>query len=338
MSSVLSLQARNADLDRTEAVEEIFAEAAGKDFGAKVSIGGGNQADVHMPHFRRADALNFAVLNDAQELRLHLQRGLADFVEKHSTAVGVFEEAGASIRRASECAADVTEELAFEKRVNERGAIADGETLLSDRAHVVQGASDELLARAGGAGDENIRVVARDLFRQVKNFKHCRTSPDDAVELEILEETILEIAYVRSLREQLSEIVECFRQAREIQRLRKVIVGAAFDGVDGSIHGVVASDEDDVDARVVLENFFEKCEPVHGRHFEVCDDGAAAAEADLLKRLLRVSRADGGEAELCETVRGEIDEIGFVVKNADRKIFSSRTDDGFFFDCEHAAV
>jgi hypothetical protein len=61
---------------------------------------------------------------------------------------------------------------------------------------------------------------------------------------------------VRSLREQLGEIVESFRQAREIQRLCKVIVGAALDGVDGGIHGVVAGDEDDVDGRVVLENFF----------------------------------------------------------------------------------
>src|SRR5579864_1772310 len=221
----------------------------------------------------------------------------------------------------------------FEKRVNEGGAVADGETLLSDGAHMVQGACDKFLARAGGPGDENIRVVARDLFGQVKNFKHCRTSPDDAVELEILEETVLEVTYMRSLREQLGKIVECFRQAREIQRLRKVIVGAAFYGVDGGIHGVVASDEEYVDARIVLENLFEKRETIHCGHLEVCDDGAAAAEADLLKRRLRVSGADGGKAEFCETVRGEINEIGFVVQNADRKIFSSHADDGFFFDC-----
>jgi hypothetical protein len=141
-----------------------------------------------MPHFWRADALNFAILNHTQELGLHLQRSFAHFIEKHSTAVGVFEEAGASIRGAGECAPDVTKELAFKKRVNERRAVADGETLLADWAHVVQGTSDELLARTGGAGDENVRVVTRDLFCEVKNFKHCRTSPDDAVELEILEE------------------------------------------------------------------------------------------------------------------------------------------------------
>ncbi len=99
------------------------------------------------------------------------------------------------------------------------------------------------------------------------------------------------------------------------------------------IHGVVASNEDDVDARIVLENFFEKCQSLHGWHLEVCDDGAAAAEADLLKRRLRVDRANGGEAEFCETVCGEIDEIGFVIENADRKVFSSHTDDGFFFEC-----
>ena len=189
-----------------------------------------------------------------------------------------------------------------------------------------------------GPVTRTFRVVTRDLFCQVKNFKHCRTSPDDAVELEVLEETVLEIAYVGSLREQLSEIVESLRQAREIQRLGKVIVGAALDGVDGRVHGLVASYEDDVDARVVLENFFEKCEAIHSGHFEVRNDGAAAAETNFLQRIFRICGADGRKAELHEAVGGEIDEIDFVIDYADWEVFSSRADDWFFFDCEHAAV
>lgn len=46
------LQPGNADLDRAETVEEIFAEAAGEDFGTQVSIGGGNQTDVYKPDLR----------------------------------------------------------------------------------------------------------------------------------------------------------------------------------------------------------------------------------------------------------------------------------------------
>jgi hypothetical protein len=72
--------------------------------------------------------------------------------------------------------------------------------------------------------------------------------------------------------------------------------------------------------------------------FEVRNDGAAAAEADFLQRILRVRGADGREAKLGETFGGEIDEIGFVIDNEDGKVFSSHADDWFFFDCEHAAV
>jgi hypothetical protein len=66
------------NLDRAEAVEEIFAETSGKDFSAKITILRGNQADVHALYFRRADSLNLAVLNHAKQFCLHLQRGLTD--------------------------------------------------------------------------------------------------------------------------------------------------------------------------------------------------------------------------------------------------------------------
>ncbi len=115
-----------------------------------------------------------------------MQRGLTYFVEKHSAAIGIFEETRPSIRCASERTANVAKKLTFKKRVNKSGTVADGEALLSDRTHVMQSASDEFFARAGGAGDENVRIVTRDFLGQVKNFEHCRTSPDDAVELEVL--------------------------------------------------------------------------------------------------------------------------------------------------------
>jgi hypothetical protein len=53
---------------------------------------------------------------------------------------------------------------------------------------------------------------------------------------------------------------------------------------------------------------------------------------------LRVRGADDREAELREAIGGEFDEIGFVIENSDWKIFSSRADDWFFFECEHEAV
>ena len=43
---------RNANLNGTEAAEEILAETAGEDFGAQLAIGGGNKADIDLLDFR----------------------------------------------------------------------------------------------------------------------------------------------------------------------------------------------------------------------------------------------------------------------------------------------
>src|SRR6185437_6338402 len=66
-------EAGDLNFERTEAIEKIFAETAGEDFAAQVPIGGGNDAHVHFFHFGRTDALNFAILNQAQQLGLHLR-------------------------------------------------------------------------------------------------------------------------------------------------------------------------------------------------------------------------------------------------------------------------
>ena len=75
-----------------------------------------------------------------------MQRGLAYLVEKHCAAIGILEEPRTSIRCASERTANVAKKLTFKERVNKSGAVADGEALLADRAHVVQSASDEFFA------------------------------------------------------------------------------------------------------------------------------------------------------------------------------------------------
>ena len=55
-------------------------------------------------------------------------------------------------------------ELALEQRVDQRRAIAKRESLLPDWTQLVEGARDELLARARRARDQHVRIMSRDLF------------------------------------------------------------------------------------------------------------------------------------------------------------------------------
>ena len=186
MSSEALAERRDSNLDRIQAVKKVFAESAGQDFGAKIAVRGGDQVHVDLFYLGRTDALDFAVLNHAQELGLHGERGLADFVEKDGAAVGVFEQAGPRIGRSGERAADVAEELAFEQGIDQRRAVAHRQPLRADRADLVDRARDEFFPGPGLADDQNVRVVACDFAREIEYLEHGRAFADDAVKLKIL--------------------------------------------------------------------------------------------------------------------------------------------------------
>ena len=63
-----------------------------------------------------ADALELALLQDAQQRDLRLHRQLADLVEEDGPAVGELEAAEAPLRRAGERAFLVAEELRRDQR------------------------------------------------------------------------------------------------------------------------------------------------------------------------------------------------------------------------------
>ena len=71
----------------------------------------------------RADRLDLAVLEEAQQQRLHAQAHLADFVEEQRAAVGQLQLAGLVAVGAGEAALDVAEQLRLEQRLGEAGAV-----------------------------------------------------------------------------------------------------------------------------------------------------------------------------------------------------------------------
>ena len=112
-------QAGNANFDAAEPVEKVLAKTPGKNFHAEVAICRGNHSHVHFLHFGRADALDLSILNHAEQLGLHLQRRFTDFIEENSPVICVFEQTWVRLRCARERAANVSEELAFEKRIDQ---------------------------------------------------------------------------------------------------------------------------------------------------------------------------------------------------------------------------
>src|SRR5579862_1430637 len=74
------------NLEHVQPVVQILAKSSGFDGGEQVAVGGGNHAHVGAARGRVADALVFAFLNKAQQLWLHGERQVGDFVEKKRPA------------------------------------------------------------------------------------------------------------------------------------------------------------------------------------------------------------------------------------------------------------
>ena len=95
---------------------EIFAEGAVAISGFQVAIGGGDNTYVDCDVRIAAYWPNLLLLQDAQELGLHFERQLANFIEENRASVGSLKETGFRFYGAGEGAFFVAEEFAFHER------------------------------------------------------------------------------------------------------------------------------------------------------------------------------------------------------------------------------
>ena len=84
-------QRRDPHGDLADPVIQVLAELAGLDHRGGVLVGGADDAHVDRDAVASADALDDAVLQEAQQLRLQGQRHVADLVEEDRAAVGLLE-------------------------------------------------------------------------------------------------------------------------------------------------------------------------------------------------------------------------------------------------------
>jgi hypothetical protein len=194
MSSRRSRSGGNLDRDHVQAVEQIFLEPLFSDHLPQVAVGGGDDADVNLFGPLRAERLELALLQDTQQLRLQRRAHGADLVEEDGAAVSERELAFLGRRGARERAANVAEELRFEERFGNGGAIDPDQRHIALRAAIVNRARDQLLAGAGLAGDQHRALGLGNAFRALDDFLHHAAAADDAVVVELFVALAAQIA------------------------------------------------------------------------------------------------------------------------------------------------
>src|SRR6266478_7919751 len=186
-------QRRHVDGEDVEAVIEVVAETLLVDHRAEIAVRRRDQPHVHLDGLRPADALELLLLEHPQQLRLELERDLADLVEEQRATVRDLESSDLLRDRAGESAALVTEELALEETRWNGGAVDLHERARAPPAAVVDGACDELLTGARLPENEHGRVGRRDDLHLLQGVPQRGALADDLLERALGPDLALEI-------------------------------------------------------------------------------------------------------------------------------------------------
>ena len=120
---------------------------------------GTDDAHVHLDFPVAANAAEFAVIQETQQLRLQVERHLADFVEEDRTAFRHLDQTGfAAALRAGECAGDVTEQLALGEAFGQCRAIQRQERCIAATAGGMACLRHQFLPRARFTDDQQRRI------------------------------------------------------------------------------------------------------------------------------------------------------------------------------------
>ncbi len=168
---------RQGDGHDVEPVEEVLAEAALAHHRLEIAVGGGEHPHIDAEGLLAAHALDRALLERAQQLRLQLRRHVADLVEEEGAAVGQLELAELALLGVGEGAPLVTEELGFEQRPRNGRRRHRDERPPRAPAVMVDRARDQLLAGARLAAQQHGHVAGRDAPDRLVDLLHASGAP-----------------------------------------------------------------------------------------------------------------------------------------------------------------
>src|SRR5439155_1437307 len=157
------------------AVVDILAEPASAHLPFEGNIGGGDDPHVHWHRPLAAERLHLSFLQRPQQLRLSGEGKVDDLIEEKASALGKLELPRLSLMCPGERALLIAEELRLDQGVGNRAAVDGDKRLLATGAQLMDRPSDEFLASAGLALDEDRERGVGHLLDLLDNLSHSPT-------------------------------------------------------------------------------------------------------------------------------------------------------------------
>ena len=168
-----------------------------------------------------------------------------DFVEEQGAAVGEFKLAHAAGRRIGKRALFVAEQLAFDQRLGEGGAVQRYKRAVPPSAVVMQGLGDQFLAGAALTGDQHRCPAVGDLFDLAVNLLHWPTFADEVVKRISLSHLCTQLFDFAFELLRVERAVHDDPEFFDVERLREIVCRPQLHGIDRRFHGLRAGQHDD---------------------------------------------------------------------------------------------
>src|SRR4030095_3620207 len=238
---------RDVNRNHVEPIEEVFSELPVFHAHLERAVRRGDDPQVDLDVTSPAHPPEDPLLEDAEELRLAVERHLADLVEEQGAPVGQLHQALLRRLGVGERALLVAEQLALEQGLGDGRAVDFHEGRVPSRALVVEAPGDELLAGAALTVDQDRRRLApRELADQLAQATRALRVAD-----ELIDAVFLFLKAVEAL--DLSTGADLFQGTRDrqlelvemLERLLEIVSSAGLHRLDRALDLSEPGDDDD---------------------------------------------------------------------------------------------
>ena len=193
--------------------------------GFEIAVGGRDHARADADALVGADRLDFALLQRAQQLGLQIDGQVANFVEEQRALAGGFEQTLLGVLRAGKRALDVAEQLRFDQRGHQRGAIHRRKGLVLARPGKMDRARHQFLARPALAENQHRIGVLRHFLDQLVHPLHPRGHPDQPAKSRPAAQLLAQQAVFLVHLDGVHQAVQLGTQFLHVKRFRDVVGG-----------------------------------------------------------------------------------------------------------------
>src|SRR5215211_6358192 len=176
-------QRRQSNRKDIEAIVQVGAKLAFAHGIFEVAVSGSDYAYVNFNRMTSSYSFKLTFLEHAQELGLHVQRELADLVEKKGSAVRNLKSSEASGIRSGESTLFVTEQLAFNQCTGQGSAIHFDQRASLAPAEIMNCTGQQFLAGSSLAENHYCRVERGHLFGLPQHLSQWLAASYDLVEV-----------------------------------------------------------------------------------------------------------------------------------------------------------